>query len=261
MIEDSTICRILHISDIHAGSYNFNSCTYIYNEYLYNIIKEEHIDYLVCSGDLIYKGNSHNYSFIDNFFCKITSLCDVIIVPGNHDICNNEKLFESFDRCARRINDKIEYKFSKDLYCVYKTENVNFILTNSAYLGDHKYGQIDINKIDKILKDIDNSNIKILITHHPFLADKNDGCSSVRNSRDVLQYLAENSIKVVFHGHQHMNSRFGYKFKNNIVDIIGVRSLSLNDVNIPIGAQIVFISNSDVHIEQIDLSKDREVTW
>jgi|GEM_PF-5920130 len=255
---------ILHISDIHAGSTAFDLNVYRRDEVLDGILKEKNVDCLVCSGDLTFKGQEAGYSNAISFFTAITKIHSVrtILVPGNHDICKNgSSFFASFDIAKNKIDEQVAGRFTSESCILFSSSEIDFFLTNSAYSGNHTYGEIDVAGLSKVIAASSVGKTRVLISHHPFLAGNKDKCSSVRNAREVLQFLAENKFTVILHGHQHMNSRFVYKFRDAEINVIGIRSLSLSQPDIPTGAQLVYIDRSGVRVEQLDLSRDTGMSW
>lgn len=254
---------ILHISDIHAGSGEFDSYVYRCDEKLAEILRDKGVEYLVCSGDLTFKGQKDGYSKAISFLNNTTKDHSVstILVPGNHDICKNEAIFESFDIAKDKISENVGGKFSNESCFLFSTPEIDFFLANSAYSGDHTYGEIDLAGLRKAIAASVVGKKRVLISHHPFLAGINDKCSSVINAREVLQVLAVNKFTAILHGHQHMNSRFVYKFRDSEVDVIGIRSLSLTQPDIPTGAQLVYLDETGIRVEQLDLSSDKGLSW
>lgn len=255
---------LLHISDIHAGADDFSSCRDWVERRLADIIRKKKIDFLICSGDLSFKGESKEYEKAAGFIKAIVGTSDVqtILVPGNHDICKNEvPPFTGLDIVAERINESFKYRFSEKSCWLISTPEIDFFLTNSAHHGDYSYGEINIANLEEEIAKSDPGKKKILITHHPFLVEGKARCSAVINAREVLCLLGRNSFKAVLHGHQHSNSRFGYKYRDCIFDVIGTRSISLSSPSIPIGALLITIDDSEIKVLEIDMAKDAEELW
>ena len=255
--------KILHISDIHAGSPEFDTCRNWLENKLLETLQQENITILVCSGDLSFKGQKNGYPKAISFLKKIIpNEVQTILVPGNHDICKkDEKLFFEFDLASEKITTLSSCRFSEKPCYRFCFQEVEFFLTNSAYHGDYTYGEVDITSLRKELSNSTTGTKKILITHHPFLSEQNDRYATMRNGSELLLFLAKNDFVAVLHGHQHRNSRFGYKFENSTIDVIGIRSLTLPSPGIPIGAQIIDIGGSEIQVSQIDMAKDTEATW
>lgn len=86
--------KILHTSDWHLGRSLTNNTTYIedqkfFFEKLYGILSEEHIDAVICAGD-VYDSSVTNAEAIRLYDSVATKICaemkiPMIVIAGNHD--------------------------------------------------------------------------------------------------------------------------------------------------------------------------------
>lgn len=224
--------HILHISDLH-GCANFITDNDMdnYLEKTKESLETFNIEKLIVlvSGDLANQGNAETYKNVTKFLNKMKTNfkydINFVICPGNHDIVKvpKKECFSEFDNFVYSLSKK-KYSFKKESVTSEKIENINFILLNSCYLGDHKYGFIDIKSLHQKLKSIDIEEEIILILHHHLIPVLRNDISTVRNAFELLVLLENYNIKMILHGHQHMN--YSIKIGSKAIDVLGVGSFT-----------------------------------
>jgi len=98
VFNDDTFNRVMVISDLHIGSTYWSQNRDIAIDW-YNVIKEIEIELrdviiskkvnsIVLLGDIknnIYKVGKEDWNLIPNFLGSLSKLCEVYLIPGNHD--------------------------------------------------------------------------------------------------------------------------------------------------------------------------------
>lgn len=226
----------LHLSDIHIKNESDISDLHIsmivksLNVYKNIVIKNIII---VISGDLAYSGEKSQFDnarkMLDLLIQKLNNTfsfckCDVLIVPGNHDVMHNNNIL-SIDKLKNNEYSSVEmneiskleqfYLFSnyhkcfenKEIYCNKRIICVDDIKIQANLINNAIYSTIDeykgllyipYDKIDE-LKCSSDSDFVITIMHHApdFYKD------------EVKNYIEEKLIRnssILFYGHEHQNN-------------------------------------------------------
>jgi len=125
---------ILHISDLHFGTFSAYNPNKLTEPLLINVIKKELLKYkigvIVISGDFITKGKNKDFNKAEEFVNCLIEICNVkkkqvLIVPGNHDLClpKNKKVNPKMQ------NEYLKYyrAFRKRLLDIDETEDIQYI--------------------------------------------------------------------------------------------------------------------------------------
>ncbi len=224
---------ILQLSDIHLAtgeSYEIDHDYFLklMNEKIKeNIAPKDTIIVIIC-GDIIYKGDPTGYGSATNFFQKMKHIFDYNIAfcpcPGNHDITSDGvNYFNGFNRFVWDLTNELGISFSSQNTAVCKPlEDIDVILVNSAYHGDHACGLIELDDLEVVLKSSKLPS-KIVITHHNSISiDRNDR-SAIANAYGFLQLAVAHGVKAILHGHRHMQTILSVG--KNKCRLIGVGSL------------------------------------
>ena len=225
--------NILHISDLHFGSYHWKGN----NEILLKIINSYDTDIVINTGDVTSDSLESEYSDARDFLGKIR--CDNIIsIIGNHDKYSkrSHEMFKEYifnpDILIYPPTDKDFEK--KYLYINKKNIVLNEYFTDINYLKTIKVGnktllavcidscyfQRDYGLVEEsILKNLslEISKIKydtaLLLIHHSILGTDED---PLVNSQKVIELIInKHKIKYVFCGHTHQaDLRESYDLNN-----------------------------------------------
>lgn len=203
---------------------------------------------LVISGDFTWKSKKEEFDLAKNFLSNLISSFgnnlnpyNIIICPGNHDICfipktkiNKQKKYEikkASDDSKKAYEDfyeEIFYRKPNEYLCSGKKimlENgqlIDIAALNSCWLEQiddtfHGYGYINTDQLDLVTKKmgwdkIDNNAIRIVTLHHHYvpvsyaLAPETDAMYSVLlNAEQFARWIEQNKVKVVLHGHMHQS--------------------------------------------------------
>lgn len=255
--------KFLHISDIHFPTTNWN---YIRDEYLnafLQLIDEIHDPQLslVISGDITTKGNARGYVEAAGFFNEIISQHKlprerILLCPGNHDIEPSPPYFKEFDAFCYSLRKDHIFQFNKKTNFVYEMDDCFFLIVNSAFRYDHKYGSVDIDGIKSTLSksSISQEKTKIAIVHHHFLGQFEDDISTIRNAYPFLKLLEDYQFNCILHGHQHtmMNIQIG----NSGIQTIGVRTPTSATRGYVSGVNVYEVSGKKLQVDCYIFSRD-----
>jgi 3',5'-cyclic AMP phosphodiesterase CpdA len=209
--------NIIHISDLHFG--NEPNDTYKTSDLkraFLEFIKKLDIDnlILVISGDITLKGKKQGFNNARGFFDDIIKQSNldrknIIVCPGNHDICKNESenpTFESFKEFSYFLRKDNVFDFTRENFVLFEIKDICFLVVNSAYHLNHQFGLVHDDICDFIKQNkaqIENSMYKIAVVHHHLLNQFESDISTIRNSYPFLYALDEAGFNLILHGHQH----------------------------------------------------------
>jgi len=162
---------------------------------------------LVVSGDLVYQGKKDLYYEAKVF---IEELCkawgakaeETLICPGNHDIVHSESdVFAPINALIYDLTHLESRTFIDKTSISVSTPEADFLIINSAFKGDHKFGSVDLKQLAKF-----NTSAKprIAVLHHNLIGVCENESSTGRNAYPVLREFNRNKILLALHGHQHM---------------------------------------------------------
>ena len=148
---------------------------------------------------------------------------NIIACPGNHDIVDNK--FSDYDGFIYGLRRDHEMDFTEHSFRVINIEDITFLLLNSSYHLDHKYGLIDTDVFNIDMTEGKNTK-KILVLHHHILNQFRDDTSAIRNAYDLVQFIEKNPFDMILHGHQHSEQL--YHLGKCKVPVISARSGNFN---------------------------------
>ena len=111
-------------------------------------------------------------------------------VPGNHDLCSDEKNLSAFNDFIQSYN--INYSFDRSRVIVQDYPELSLILVSSVSHHDIQYGSIPVPELEREIR----STAKpfIVLTHHSLLSDNNNDTSMIRNSSGLSNLMQNYSI-------------------------------------------------------------------
>jgi len=125
--------KIVHFGDIHVfRNKRFNEHEYLFNEF-YKQIQEIKPDLIVCTGDVVDSKiniSPEQVGLVINLFKRCLSVCDVVVIPGNHDLNLQNK--------SRK--DILSTIF--DFIYETNTENNLYYLTKSEFLTHPRFDNV-----------------------------------------------------------------------------------------------------------------------
>ena len=233
------------------------------------IQKDDKVAVCIC-GDIVDKGSDgdilkkyENAKIIGNMLKEMltskTTDYRIMVVPGNHDIrlkpqpffekcmCRRERSynFDGFRDFAAELTGSEDYNnYTKQSIISVEFADITWLLCNTAYHGNRRYGRIDAERIKKELADAKKPTV-LLMHHTLFSSDENDS-STLRNGYEIVNSIKSNTIAIL-HGHTH-----GYK-KVSLGDncqVVGVGPF-LKDI-MDIGKQINVLEIASGGLHSVD---------
>lgn len=214
--------KIIQLADCHIGeelSKQLEIAQYLFHNAVELIEEREQVAICVC-GDIIDKGSKGNskvkYDNARRVFKTIKKELDhkraeyrIFFVPGNHDIVKtrncfglrNRKVssFKQFCSFAQDITGVDYSAFMSDSSLAFDFGGIKWVLCNSAYHNDIKYGLADIQRIKETNTE---GKPTVFLIHHTFFSDGEKDSSALRNGYQLVSAMQSNTIALL-HGHTH----------------------------------------------------------
>jgi 3',5'-cyclic AMP phosphodiesterase CpdA len=224
---------ILQIADLHLIERPRNGlpaeqCISLMAEAVKNTTHRGTQLFVAVCGDLTSKAASRGYDlskqFIHSLRGALGEQAKFVFCPGNHDINTKaapEDAFSGFNSAVWHSGQTAMFSRERTAITV-PQDGVQFVLVNSAYHLDHKFGKIELELLGDVLATNERM-CRILLVHHhsiPAMGDKN---SAIRNAQQFLQVCVANRVDAILHGHGHMESMLSLGRRQAL--IIGVGSL------------------------------------
>ena len=259
--------NIIHISDIHFGN---TASTFVRSDIkmaLINFLKTINDNpVIVISGDVTYKGSKNGFDEAKKFFNYVINFGNlnrsrILACPGNHDLITEEKPFTSFNEFIYSLRRDNILDFREKNFSSLKIDDVFFLVVNSSYHLNHKYGLVDEsvnNYIHCKKEEIDKCVYKVAITHHHLLNQFKDDVSATRNAYPLLYSLDLAGFNLILHGHQHVLQTM--PIGNNCMRIESSRSFNYNQKGYNNGVNQYFISDNKLDKKVYLFSKDDNPT-
>ncbi|MCK4259605.1 MAG: metallophosphoesterase [Halanaerobiales bacterium] len=156
---------ILHLSDLHSKEFGKNQ------SWLIKIINQENFDVIAVTGDLIDKRNPRIEPAVK--LLQHLKSKQIFFVPGNHEWWVDFQSREELESLGINIMENSSYKLSKG------NSHIWILGVDDPYLGR--------DRLDKALKNVDDSMPKILLAHAP----------------NIFSSAVQNQINLVLVGHTH----------------------------------------------------------
>ena len=169
-LEQTGSIRIVQLSDFHNAMFGKK------NSRLIDTISAIEPDIIVITGDIV-DSNHTNVDIALELVDKISQICDVYYVTGNHEdllsVDEQEKLFGGLKQAGTVILDNQSIAVNR-----------NGLSINLIGIGD---ANLNGNTLENVIATIDNDNLTVLLAHEPQLLEK----------------YARNNVDIVFSGHAH----------------------------------------------------------
>ena len=273
---------IFHLSDIHYGHPILgagNNQKLVLNKFIEDIKEQISLKnnnaIIVISGDLVYSATDNNYEvFYQNFICPLLEFGiephNIIVAPGNHDICpntidlseqalinvclhstNETKINEMIKELTRHskfecfkkfCNNKLSYQLEEvSGYQLFPNQDLEIFCLNTALC--HTGGKAK--ELDKEKQHIyspklfdwwnkGSDKLKILVMHHPLT-------SLSGTASNIIKSL---NIPIVLTGHIHDQDLFSRRNDNSSLYIQAPQLFS--DKTDTLGYSIINIENKQV---------------
>jgi DNA repair exonuclease SbcCD nuclease subunit len=260
--------NIVHISDLHFGNTE--------NVYVTSALKDAFLELiatlgvsdlvLVISGDITFRGSEKGFKDANIFFNYIISHSKIdktriLVCSGNHDICKDDKGNSSFNSLNNFIYSlRRDHKLDviKSNFSLLPIDDMCFLVINSAYHLDHKFGLID-EEIYKFIENnqskIDKYKYKIAITHHHLLNQFKDDTSAIRNAYPFLYALDACGFNLILHGHQHTCQNMPIGKSQMLIE--AARSFNFPEKGYQNGVNHYYLKNNKLEKDVYEFIKDK----
>lgn len=139
---------------------------------------------------------------------------------GNHDATH----IDAMNQFSKAISGKeIHETYSVNI----ASENVDFIFINSCPPSEHRYGEIDYDRLENELKSLSPDSTKYFVLHHTLMSMDEKDTSSIRQVPKLIKLIDQYSIKAIFHGHTH--GQYVIRVGTEGCPIIGVGAVFVRD--------------------------------
>lgn len=221
---------LVHLSDLHfaADEYYLDPESAIRSAC--DAISEMHAGaeiVVAITGDITTKGRPHGYyeaaRVIRSALLPRLNPRAVVVCPGNHDIASGSPRFGTFNRFAFDVtgNANLSWTSQRPVRTV-QVDEYSFVLINSAYHGDHTYGQVPMHAVREVLNGAEIHNAIVLLHHSPISSAY--GGAALTNAYELLAQVSNSRALGVLHGHIH--SELVLTFGRRPTFLSGVGSLS-----------------------------------
>ena len=167
-------------------------------------------------GDIVEQGDASCYQsaeeLITEFLEKLQSYLKngqlkLFMVPGNHDLCNNEngeKTLDYFNKFLDSLHSSCSLYSDQHMiqecdFCGY-----HFISLSSVKSQNYKYGELAYDQLDECRT----SPNTVMLVHHSLISSDNDDDAVIRNGYTLQKFLEDNAIIALLHGHTHGYKRY-----------------------------------------------------
>ena len=260
---------ILHISDLHFGDPEATLNRIEVSKVFGSLLARAGQDALVVlSGDITYQGQKKGYSEARDALQPALEKFGisgkrVIVCPGNHDIVKSAAggpSFEAFDAWSAGLRNDKHCTFNDKACRRVSYPEADFLVINSAYHGDSKYGLVDLAQLEMVLAEMGSALSedppRVAVVHHhliPFSGPADN--STTRNAYQVLTRLVKHGFSLVLHGHQHALLELGVG--GGLMKLCGVGSFRYLTRGFINGASLYRIEGRNkVSPEHYAISKD-----
>ena len=221
--------RFIHISDPHLSSlddvrfwrmrgkrklgylsWTRNRCHHHKPEVLDALqvaIAEATPDYIAVTGDLVQIGLETEFEQARRWLERLQGIAPVLLVPGNHDVYQNDSVGPMFDTWSTFFAD--ERPGAGSFPMLVESSEVAFVLVNSAtpqpfWSAGGVVGDAQLARLETILQST-SDRVRCVLIHHPPLPGM---CATRKGLRDVdkvASLLAKYGVELTLFGHVHRN--------------------------------------------------------
>ena len=260
---------ILQISDLHiAQNANVSTLREKLNslvDILKKYISEDSSVACCILGDIVEQGDIYGYQraekLINEFLTELQCLVKneqlkLFVVPGNHDLCNNENAKKTLDRFNKFLESlHISCSSYSDQHMIQECDfcGYHFISLSSVKTENYKYGEFDYAQLVGCHAPTNT----IMLVHHALISSDNDDNAVIRNGYALQKFLEDHSIIALLHGHTHGCKRYTV---GNDCQVIGVGPMFKSIPDISNQCNLINISGSKVNaITTFTYQGDRKV--
>ncbi len=189
---------IAHISDIHFGCTDAAVLAALTEK-----LGELNADLLVVSGDLTQRARRREFDEARKFLDAIAA--PKVVVPGNHDIPVwnvFHRFFDPFKKYDAVLGIDREPSHIDSEMAVAGINTARSLVIKGGRVNERQ-----IERVRKMMCDLDQHILKIVVTHHPFdLPHTHEEADIVGRAKKMMPRLAECGADVFLAGHLHVSS-------------------------------------------------------
>lgn len=228
---------LLHLTDLHFGQQSgqhFPTPDRLANELLHclqGVSPTPKCIFAILSGDLVYQANADQYKvarmFVDQLASKLSiSREQIVICPGNHDICAAPDQFTHIDKMIFSVCGLEARTFTNRPGWSQIVAGLELVVINTSYHFDRSFGLVDEGHLPRLGE---KRHPRVLVCHHNPISIYRSDASSIRNAIHLLHYCTEYKIDLLLHGHQHSELSLRLGDRGSI--IVGTGSANFRDHN------------------------------
>lgn len=159
---------------------------------IFSEIRNEKIDFIILTGDLIHEGNEVDYLFLKELLDSEDFQVPVLLALGNHD--EKGAFCKVFSK--QMTNDRFYYSQNFQDWTVAVLDSTN---------KENGLGSIDDRQMEWLEELVKEKKYVVVFMHHPLLW--NDELLRIGyNSKRLKNVIAKENVKAVFCGHVHRSS-------------------------------------------------------
>jgi predicted phosphodiesterase len=197
---------LLHVSDIHARP--GPDLATLAESIAKAVAPYGCPSHLVASGDFGFQGQHTNMGarFVRQLADRVgVAPAHIVCCPGNHDIAPNANGKPTMEAYHKEISTLLKDAGRAEPVRarLYEDGAATFLVLNSAYLMNWRYGHIDTAAVQGINLP-EKSDFRIAVVHHHCIPFEDEDRSHISNAYPLLTYLEKHRFDALLHGHRHM---------------------------------------------------------
>ena len=206
-------------------------------------IKQLDINYHLITGDLTHIGLEHEFIECRQWLNKLSTVENMIVIPGNHDLYVDTKWNQSFaywedlmcddPNLLPKIRQKTAGQKLDQIYPQVRIrENIAFIALSSIYpapwfKATGRINEQQMMRLKFVLKDPAlTSYFKVLLLHHPITMTHTTKRKCLVNSDQLRNLLQQYPVQIVLHGHGHTSTIDYLENSDTRIPVVGMASTS-----------------------------------
>lgn len=197
--------KIAHLADIHIRVMTRHEEYREVFSRLYSDLSAQKPDLIVLAGDIVHSKLTMSPELIvmvSEFFMNLRKICDVIVMPGNHDVnVSNSDRMDALSPIIDLINDAANYSESVMNSIIYYDETG--VYSYSDKIDFYVWSQIDKKTLS--LEKMNGSKINIGLFHGPVDGSELDGNYRIRSTVGISMF---NGLDFVMLGDIHKGPQF-----------------------------------------------------
>jgi 3',5'-cyclic AMP phosphodiesterase CpdA len=224
--------RIIHLTDPHLSRLpSFSAGRFLFTKRFFGALswsrrKHHHLraqldllmkeiqieapDLIICTGDLVQIGTEEEVVQAKGWLNELSSICRVVLVPGNHDCYQHD----SHDYIMKHwASDFFGLSLGGDDFpSMFRSGAITFIGLSSAqaepfWSARGSLGKRQLRRLEDILDD-SSDGFRCVFLHHPPIPGRCANRKSLRDANLLSELLKTKKVEMVLHGHVHRNQMY-----------------------------------------------------